>query len=213
MSEPVLEHVSDLKPDPRNARRHTSRNVGMIQDSIQRNGFGRSLLLASDGTIIAGNATVDAAVEAGIENVRVIESDGTEIIAIRRTDVAPGSEQFTRLALEDNRSAELSSWDAETLDELSKELDLLPYFYEDELEKATKLSNEYRPDLAPDSSEKIVTAEDMKATAERMGLRYQAGKMLEPITCPHCAETFYIDPANIALQGNKDVLFDPDVTG
>jgi hypothetical protein len=53
--------LSDLKPDKRNARKHTPRNVGMIESSMQRDGFGRSVLLANnDGTIIAGNATIDA---------------------------------------------------------------------------------------------------------------------------------------------------------
>lgn len=126
-------HISTLKPDKRNARRHTSRNVGMVESSIQRDGFGRSVLLANDGTIIAGNATIDAASSAGLEDVLVIESDGTKVIAVKRTDVAPGSEQFTRLALADNRASELASWDADVLAVLNEEMDLSTFFFEDEL--------------------------------------------------------------------------------
>jgi DNA modification methylase len=111
-------HIRELKQDGANARKHNPRNVAMIERSIQENGFGRSLLLANDGTIIAGNATYESAASAGFENVRVIESDGTEIIAIKRTDVEPGSEQFYKLAISDNRAAELASWDLEALQQV-----------------------------------------------------------------------------------------------
>ena len=122
-----------IKHDPRNARRHSPRNVGMVESSIQRDGFGRSILLANDGTVIAGNATIDAAASAGLDDVIVVESDGTKIIAVKRTDVAPGSEEFTRLALADNRAAELASWDADVLAGLNEEMDLSAFFGDDEL--------------------------------------------------------------------------------
>ena len=34
---------------------------------------------------LAGNGTIEGAKAAGLENVRIIESDGKEIIAIKRT--------------------------------------------------------------------------------------------------------------------------------
>lgn len=125
--------LSDLKPDTRNARRHTVRNLGVIESSLQRDGFGRSVLLANDGTIIAGNATIDAAASAGIEDVLVVESDGTKVIAVKRTDVDPGSERFHMLALADNRAAELAEWDADVLAVLQDDIDLDAFFREDEL--------------------------------------------------------------------------------
>lgn len=66
-----MAHLSDLKQDGRNARRHSPRNLAMIEESIQRNGFGRSILLANDGTIIAGNATYESCASAGFEGVQV----------------------------------------------------------------------------------------------------------------------------------------------
>jgi 16S rRNA G966 N2-methylase RsmD len=114
--------LSDLKPDKRNARKHTPRNIGMIESSMQRDGFGRSVLLANDGTIIAGNATIDAASAAGIDDVLIVESDGTRVIAVKRTDVAPGSTEFHNLALADNRAAELAEWDADVLAGLQEEM-------------------------------------------------------------------------------------------
>lgn len=128
-----LSHA-DLKPDPRNARKHTPRNLGQIERSIQSNGFGRSLLLAKDGTIIAGNATFDAAASAGLEDLIVVETDGTKVVAVKRTDVEPGSQRFHELALADNRSAELAEWDTDILAGLQDEIDLSQFFHDDELD-------------------------------------------------------------------------------
>ena len=122
-----------IKHDPRNARKHNPRNLAQIESSIQRDGFGRSILLANDGTVIAGNATIDAASSAGFDDVIVVESDGTKVIAVKRTDVAPGSAEFHNLALADNRASELASWDADVLEVLNEEMDLSPFFREDEL--------------------------------------------------------------------------------
>jgi len=125
--------IGDLKPDSRNARRHTPRNVGVIEHSIQTNGFGRSVLLAADGTVIAGNATIDAAASAGLEDVLIVESDGSKVIAVKRTDVAPGSPEFHALAVADNRAAELAEWEPAVLEELSGEIDLSAFFFDEEL--------------------------------------------------------------------------------
>lgn len=125
--------MDSLKPDKRNARKHNPRNVGMISDSIQRDGFGRSILLAADGTILAGNATYDAASAAGMDNVIVVESDGHSVIAVKRTDVEPGSPEALRLALSDNRAAELAEWDTGVLAMLGEEIDMAAFFRDDEL--------------------------------------------------------------------------------
>ena len=110
-----MTHIADLMPDDRNARRHNPRNEGMIERSLESNGFGRSLLVANDGTIIAGNATWSACATAGIEDVLVVESDGTRVIAVKRTDIASGTPQFHALAVADNRTTDLSSFDPQVL--------------------------------------------------------------------------------------------------
>lgn len=137
--------LADLKPDKRNARRHTPRNVGTIESSLQRDGFGRSVLLANDGTIIAGNATVDAAAQVGIEDVLIVESDGTKVIAVKRTDVEPGSERFKMLALADNRAAELAEWDETVIAALNEELDLSAFFGDDELAAVLQQVPDFQP--------------------------------------------------------------------
>ncbi|MDQ3542114.1 MAG: hypothetical protein M3440_15660, partial [Chloroflexota bacterium] len=134
MAEIRTVHISELKQDPENARRHNPRNVGQIERSISTDGFGRSGLLAEDLTIAAGNATADAAVSAGMEEVIVVDSDGTKPVYVRRTDLKSGSPEFRRLALSDNRAAELAEWAPEMLQSFIDDgLDLEQFWFPDEL--------------------------------------------------------------------------------
>lgn len=114
----VTAHLRDLTPDPENRRAHNPRNVGMIVDSLHRVGAGRSIVIDEDGVVLAGNATIDAAAEAGIEQARIVEASGHELIAARRRGLT--AEQQRALALADNRSAELATWN---LDQLRADVD------------------------------------------------------------------------------------------
>lgn len=100
-------------PDPANARRHDARNVALIRDALFEVGAARSIVVDEDGTILAGNATVQAAQAAGLTRVQVVDADGQTLVAVRRTGLTPQQKQ--RLALFDNRAAELAEWDAERL--------------------------------------------------------------------------------------------------
>jgi hypothetical protein len=110
--------VADLIPDPDNAREHTPRNIGMLVDSLQQLGSGRSVLIDEDGKLIAGNGVTEAALEAGIVKLRVIDTEGDEIIAVRRKNLT--AEQKVDLALRDNRIGELSKWKPDKLKELEE---------------------------------------------------------------------------------------------
>lgn len=114
--DPLVEgagHLGDLRPDPKNARRHNPRNVGMIEDAMHEVGAARSIVVDENNVVLAGNATIEAAAAAGIENVRFIDADGETIIAVRRSGLT--DDQKRRLALWDNRAAELADWDPEVL--------------------------------------------------------------------------------------------------
>jgi DNA modification methylase len=105
--------IGDLKPDPANCRKHNPRNIGSIVHALQNVGAARSIVIDEDNVILAGNGLVEAAGEAGIENVRIVEADGNTIIAVRRSGLTP--KQKAELAIADNRTAELAEWDAEQL--------------------------------------------------------------------------------------------------
>jgi hypothetical protein len=114
--------VADIKRDPANARAHTARNIGLITDSIEQCGFGRSILIDEDDTLIAGEGAVEAAMHAGLRKVRIIDTEGDEIIAVRRTNLTP--EQKRKLAIYDNRANELSEWNPDVLRDLAEHGDL-----------------------------------------------------------------------------------------
>lgn len=108
-----IEHLGDLHQDPRNARQHNARNVGMIADALREVGAARSGVIDEQGRILAGNATWEALAEAGIERVKVVEADGEEWVVVKRSGLT--EEQKRRLALYDNRTAELADWHVEML--------------------------------------------------------------------------------------------------
>lgn len=120
-------HLRDLTPDPSNRRAHNSRNVGMIADSFNAVGAARSIVIDEDGVVLAGNATIEAAAEAGIEQVRIVEASGHELIAVRRRGLT--AEQKRTLAIADNRAAELATWNLEQLQaDADAGLDLAAFF-------------------------------------------------------------------------------------
>ena len=126
-----IDDLSVLRPDPRNARTHSDRNLELIALALQEVGVARSIVVDEDGVVLAGNATGAAAQQAGIARVRIVEADGSELIAVRRSNLTPG--QKRRLALLDNRTAELAGWDGEVLASLAKETDLSDLWEPDEL--------------------------------------------------------------------------------
>jgi DNA modification methylase len=123
--------IKDLKSDHKNARKRTDRSASLIAESLQRYGAARSIVIDEENRILAGNGTIEGAKAAGIKNVRVIETDGTEIIAVKRTGLS--EDEKIGLALADNRTSDLSDWDKDMLQQLSDEHDLAPWFDADDL--------------------------------------------------------------------------------
>ena len=93
-------NLSDLTPDDRNANKGTQRGTGVIEDSLRKYGAGRSILIDRNGRIISGNKTAEAAASIGLENVRIIETDGHEIVAVTRTDLDLDSIDAVELAIQ-----------------------------------------------------------------------------------------------------------------
>ena len=123
--------IKDLKSDHKNARKRTDRSASLIEESLKKYGAARSIVIDEDNRVLAGNGTIEGAKAAGLENVRVIETDGDEIIAVKRKGLT--EDQKVGLALADNRASDLSAWDASMLHELGKEHDLSPWFETEDL--------------------------------------------------------------------------------
>ena len=149
--------INNLKSDHKNARRRTDRSASLIAESLKRYGAARSIVIDEDGRILAGNGTVEGAKKAGINKVRIIEAEGDELIAVRRTGLS--EDEKVGLAIADNRSSDLSEWDNEMLRQLSEEHDLTPWFEDDELlaEVLEPEQGNTDPDDVPEAPEEPVT--------------------------------------------------------
>src|SRR5437763_398218 len=95
--------IDALKPNVRNARTHSKKQLRQIADSIAGFGFVVPILIDDDGVIIAGHGRHAAAKLLDLKQVPVIEVRGLSQ-AKRRA-----------LALADNRIAESAGWDRERL--------------------------------------------------------------------------------------------------
>jgi ParB-like chromosome segregation protein Spo0J len=149
-----LNHIKDLVPDQENRRTHTPRNVGMIVDALHKVGAGRSIVIDENNEVLAGNATIEAAGEAGITKLKVIDTDGEEVIAVRRTGLT--ANQKRDLAIYDNRTAELAEWDIEQLvKDAESGADLSPFFYDNELADILKTDADSKIHVEFDAADTI----------------------------------------------------------
>ncbi|WP_373085272.1 site-specific DNA-methyltransferase [Sneathiella sp.] len=99
----IYRPVSDLVPDPRNARTHSKKQIEQIKASIAAFGFTNPILADPDGHLIAGHGRLLAAKAMGLDEVPVITLSGlTEI-------------QKRALRLADNKIALNAGWDVEIL--------------------------------------------------------------------------------------------------
>jgi DNA modification methylase len=163
-------HIKDLIPDPKNRRKHNPRNLGMLTDALHKVGAARSIVIDEQNEILAGNGVVEAAADAGITKVQVVEADGNTIVAVRRKGLTP--EQKRQLAIYDNRTAELADWDLDRLRaDLAEGEDLSAFFSDDELSALLESDVEPKagftdPDAVPEE----------RATDIKLGDMFQLGK-------------------------------------
>ena len=105
-----------LTPDRENANEGTQRGRGLLEKSLRQLGAGRSILADKYGNVIAGNKTLESAADIDLP-VRIVETDGNELVVVKRTDLDLYSETDKRarqLAYADNKVAEIDlAWKPE----------------------------------------------------------------------------------------------------
>src|ERR1700754_580399 len=106
----VIRGISDLKPYPRNARKHSPAQIRALAKSIEAFGFNAPVLSDKDGNILAGHARVHAALTLGMTEVPVV-------LLHHLTEV-----QAHAYMLADNKLSDRSDWDHEKLAVQLKEL-------------------------------------------------------------------------------------------
>lgn len=116
--------IDDLKQDSRNANLHSEQGTLMLDKSLNELGAGRSVLVSSSNELIAGNGVAERAKQAGIENIVIVETDGKELVVVKRTDIESGSPEFYKMALADNIVAKHNIvMNAETMEALAESVE------------------------------------------------------------------------------------------
>lgn len=96
-----LTPISGLTPHPKNYRKHPPEQLDHLAQSIREHGFYRSVVVARDGTILAGHGIVEAAGLVGLKQVPAtfLDLDPDEPQALK---VLAGDNELTRLAVNDD---------------------------------------------------------------------------------------------------------------
>lgn len=98
----VRKSISDLIPDPNNARKHDQKNLDAIKGSLVKFGQQKPIVIDKNNIVIAGNGTLQSARALG----------WTEIDCVVTTLEGFNAAAF---GLADNRTSELAEWDFSNL--------------------------------------------------------------------------------------------------
>ena len=114
--------LNDLIQDDRNLNKGTERGQQLIEKSLREFGAGRSVLIDKNNRIIAGNKTHENAQLAGLDDVIIVETDGTKLVAVKRTDVDLDTKKGREMALADNATVKVDlQWDTEELNAVAED--------------------------------------------------------------------------------------------
>lgn len=103
--------IDDLKPYPKNARKHPEAQIDALKRNIEKFGFTTPVLVDDKNGVIAGHGRIMAMRELKLEEVPCVRISGL-------TD-----EEIKALRLADNKITSMSEWDMELV---KSELELLP---------------------------------------------------------------------------------------
>ena len=123
MEEKVID-IEELAQDAHNFNKGNEQGQELMERSFKELGAGRSILLDRNGNIIAGNKSQKAAIAAGIKKVRVIETTGDELVAVKRTDVDIDSAEGRKMAYLDNLTTQVNlTWDETELEAVQADVE------------------------------------------------------------------------------------------
>jgi hypothetical protein len=94
--------ITDLHFDNKNINKGSEFGSALLTKSIQETGLGRSVLVDKNNVLIAGNKTVETAMQLGFENIVEIETNGKELIVVKRTDLDINTPMGAKAKILDN---------------------------------------------------------------------------------------------------------------
>jgi hypothetical protein len=131
------EQLSNFTLQKVNSNRHKPRGMGLLDNSIAKDGWIGSITVTADNETFDGSARLETAYGRFGEDVEpiIVDADGTRPIIVRRTDIPNADDpRAKRLSVAANRVAEVNlDYDLEVLAELHEEVDLSEMFFADEI--------------------------------------------------------------------------------
>ena len=126
-----LRRIADLRPHPRNYRRHPEHQLAILRESLRVHGQQKPVVITPDGTILAGHGLVEAARAEGWSEIACHVYDGPypeALLAIdnRASDLAEDDEAALAQLLRDLEAQDQLSaagWEQDDLHELLLRLD------------------------------------------------------------------------------------------
>jgi DNA modification methylase len=106
---------SSLIPDPKNVRRHSTKQIGKLSSGMGEYGFTCPIVIDETGRILAGHARHKAAKQMGLERVP----------CVRLTHLT--ADQKKAFAIADNKMSDLSAFDDDALRAVLKELEAVNF--------------------------------------------------------------------------------------
>lgn len=103
--------VASLKPHPRNYRKHDPEQLAHLVQSIKEHGLYRNVVIAREGTILAGHGVVEACISMGMKEVDAV-----------RMDVEPDDPRALKVLTGDNEISRLADIDDRMLTDVLKEI-------------------------------------------------------------------------------------------
>lgn len=114
--------INELVKDNANVNEGTERGQELLENSMDQFGAGRSVLLDKDNRMIAGNHVLDAAMKKGIKKVILVDTEGEQLVAVRRKDIDLDSKKGREMALADNAISKANlSWNKDALKKAEEE--------------------------------------------------------------------------------------------
>ena len=133
--------ITEFKPQRKNANKHTQRGIGMLEKSIQTDGFIDAQTVAADGEMISGSARLELAADKFAEvDPIIVHSDGSRPVIVIRDDIPSADDpRARRLSVAANQIG-AADWnpDGELLTEWAGEDEAIKRMFADsEWEEAT----------------------------------------------------------------------------
>lgn len=117
--------LSSLIPDDKNNNKHTAYGMDLLEKSVNKVGIIESITVSNDDKIISGNARHEVIGKNFDKEAIVIETDGTQPIIIKRTDIESNTKQFYEASILANTTAKKNiDFDIEVIESLGVEYDI-----------------------------------------------------------------------------------------